>query len=69
MYSCTNVQLYAHMLDKDTVRRQGKHAEFGDTSAEDDCHLVECLERAKHHVDQDEIKECFDRAIGLECIR
>ncbi len=68
MYSCTNVQLLGPMLDKETVKRMNKYSDLGDSYSSDGCPLIECLEKAKTFIEEEDIKECFDRALELECI-
>lgn len=63
MYKCSGP-----MLDKETVERQNRQGNGVNTFGEDSDHFAECLERAKRHVDKEEVKECFDRALGLETI-
>ncbi|MFP4001770.1 MAG: hypothetical protein ACLFU5_07720 [Thermoplasmata archaeon] len=57
------------MLDKEAVKIRHNQCGVRDIQSENRGYLVRCLERAKKHVNKEEIEECFDRALDLENIR
>lgn len=54
------------MLDKETVQRKNNRDDIEKTSVNNDPQFVECLERAKKHIEDENVRECFDRAQRLK---
>ncbi len=72
MYICASVITGSAMLDKDTLTRQVRYEYQLERKPEEvqvDQERVpffECLEKAKEHVDDENVKECFARAQKLK---
>jgi len=72
LYVCASVTTVSAMLDKETLTRQARYEPKIDRKPKEvqmDQEIdpfLECLEKAKKHVDDERVKKCFARVQRLK---
>jgi len=72
LHICASVTTGSAMLDKETLTRQARYEPKTDRKLEkvqvdqDIDPFLECLEKAKEHVHDESVKECFARVQKLK---